>query len=189
MRTVEEHQRGISFRTSVEALKDAVPLDEYALDLTDLRGAGGNLVGLCPLHDEKTPSFKVYPDGHFHCYGCGAHGDVLDLHQLHHGYVEKWEALVSLAMERGVELPGRSGRWHEAFARKAEIRDVAARVAGQVYKRRAFRLLVWPEIEPAFSGLDPEERRAEFWRAYREFGSPERWERYAAEVLGRGMRA
>jgi hypothetical protein len=42
-------------------------------------GSGGRLVGCCPLHDDKTASFVVYSDGHFYCYGCGAHGDVTHL--------------------------------------------------------------------------------------------------------------
>ena len=45
-----------------------------------LRRRGRNLVGLCPFHNEKTPSFTVYPDDaspHFHCFGCGAGGDVI----------------------------------------------------------------------------------------------------------------
>lgn len=33
----------------------------------------------CPFHQEKTPSFKIYKDNHFHCYGCNEHGDVIDL--------------------------------------------------------------------------------------------------------------
>lgn len=38
----------------------------------------GEFVGLCPFHGEKTPSFRVYDDqGHFHCFGCGAHGDAI----------------------------------------------------------------------------------------------------------------
>ena len=42
-----------------------------------LRQAGRNMVGLCPFHQEKTPSFTVYRDTqHFHCYGCGKAGDV-----------------------------------------------------------------------------------------------------------------
>jgi DNA primase len=45
-----------------------------------LRGStGGRLVTLCPLHREKSPSFTLYPDDYFYCYGCGAHGDVVDL--------------------------------------------------------------------------------------------------------------
>ena len=41
----------------------------------NLRRDGKHLVGLCPFHGERTPSFCVYPD-HFHCFGCGAHGDA-----------------------------------------------------------------------------------------------------------------
>jgi putative DNA primase/helicase len=40
-----------------------------------LKRNGRNMVGLCPFHNEKTPSFNVYSD-HYHCFGCGAHGDV-----------------------------------------------------------------------------------------------------------------
>ena len=42
-----------------------------------LRRSGARLIGRCPFHDDTTPSFTVYPDqGSYHCYGCGAHGDV-----------------------------------------------------------------------------------------------------------------
>ena len=48
----------------------------------EVRRQGRNFVCRCPFHDEKTPSFTVYPDqGRYHCYGCGAHGDTLDLYQ------------------------------------------------------------------------------------------------------------
>jgi len=43
-----------------------------------MRGARG--VALCPFHLEKTPSFTLYPDNNFHCFGCGVHGDVIDLY-------------------------------------------------------------------------------------------------------------
>ncbi len=43
-----------------------------------LRKSGANYVGLCPFHDEKTPSFTVFPDGGFKCFGCGQHGDAFD---------------------------------------------------------------------------------------------------------------
>jgi CHC2-type zinc finger protein len=42
-------------------------------------GSARTLVGRCPLHNERTPSFHVYPDEHFNCFGCGAHGDVIAL--------------------------------------------------------------------------------------------------------------
>lgn len=43
-----------------------------------LRESYGKLVGLCPFHQEKTPSFYIYPDNKYHCYGCGEHGDSID---------------------------------------------------------------------------------------------------------------
>ena len=43
----------------------------------NLKRRGKNLVGLCPFHSEKTASFRVYADNTYHCFGCGAHGDVI----------------------------------------------------------------------------------------------------------------
>lgn len=45
---------------------------EYGIELNSKGYAG------CPFHNEKTGSFKVYEDGTYHCFGCGAHGDVID---------------------------------------------------------------------------------------------------------------
>lgn len=42
-----------------------------------LRQVGPNLIGLCPFHEERTPSFQIYPDGHYHCFGCHAHGNAI----------------------------------------------------------------------------------------------------------------
>lgn len=42
-----------------------------------LRRSGSKLVGLCLFHKEETPSFFIFPDNHFHCYGCGEHGDTI----------------------------------------------------------------------------------------------------------------
>lgn len=58
------------------------PIYELARDKLDLRQVGRKFVALCPYHDEKTPSFTLYPETNtFHCYGCGAHGDVINLAQ------------------------------------------------------------------------------------------------------------
>jgi CHC2-type zinc finger protein len=67
-----------------DSIKARHPLGEYCQKRgVELHRSGpsGELVGLCPLHKEKTPSFHVYPDNHYYCYGCGAHGDVTDLEQ------------------------------------------------------------------------------------------------------------
>ncbi len=66
------------------AIRARHPLAEYCrqrgIELHK-NGTSGELKGLCPLHKEKSPSFHVYPDNHYCCYGCGAHGDVTNLEQ------------------------------------------------------------------------------------------------------------
>jgi hypothetical protein len=44
----------------------------------ELRQVGGRLQGLCPFHEEKTPSFFIFPDNHFYCFGCQEHGSAID---------------------------------------------------------------------------------------------------------------
>lgn len=43
-----------------------------------LRHNGSRFSGLCPFHEEKSPSFFIFPNNHYHCFGCQAHGDVID---------------------------------------------------------------------------------------------------------------
>lgn len=48
--------------------------------LLGVKDLGRNVIIRCPLHNERTPSFVVYPNGGFHCYGCGANGqNAIDL--------------------------------------------------------------------------------------------------------------
>ena len=62
--------------SEVRARADLVAL---ARQVTELRRSGGRFIGLCPFHDERTPSFHVVPErGFFHCFGCGAHGSAID---------------------------------------------------------------------------------------------------------------
>ena len=70
----------------VEQIKNKVSVEDYASQYVQLNYEKGGLVGLCPFHDEKTPSFKISSDRRFfHCFGCDASGDVLDFAQRYHG--------------------------------------------------------------------------------------------------------
>ncbi|HEX3409188.1 MAG TPA: CHC2 zinc finger domain-containing protein, partial [Candidatus Binataceae bacterium] len=74
-----------------------------------LKRAGRNFVGLCPFHNEKTPSFSVNAErGFFHCFGCGAGGTVFDFVMKVEGLTFP-EALQSLARRYGIVLPEHSG--------------------------------------------------------------------------------
>ena len=65
--------------TDVSYVRDHSPIDEVVSDYVQLKGAGGGQKkGLCPFHDEKSPSFHVTPArGYFHCFGCQEGGDVI----------------------------------------------------------------------------------------------------------------
>src|ERR1035437_3871490 len=71
----------------------------------NLKRRGSNLTGLCPFHNEKTPSFTLYPEnGSFYCFGCGVGGDVItfirDIENL-----DYMEAVRYLAERSGVNMP------------------------------------------------------------------------------------
>lgn len=61
-----------------DAIRASHPLDAIVGATVKLRRSGPNKVGCCPFHPDRSPSFVVYPDGHFHCFGCAEHGDVID---------------------------------------------------------------------------------------------------------------
>ncbi|MEJ5945702.1 DNA primase [Pseudokineococcus basanitobsidens] len=89
----------------VEAVREQVRLDEVVGEYVTLKPAGaGSLKGLCPFHDERSPSFHVRPAvGFYKCFGCGAGGDVFRfLQELDH--LTFPEAVERLAQRAGVQL-------------------------------------------------------------------------------------
>ena len=99
----------------INSLLDRVDLVEVIGDRVQLRRAGANHMGLCPFHNEKTPSFHVYADGHYHCYGCGAHGSAIGFLMDSDGLTFP-EAIETLAARLGLEVPRQqtSGRRPDA---------------------------------------------------------------------------
>ncbi|GAA2714851.1 MULTISPECIES: DNA primase [Streptomyces] len=100
----------------VKAVRDAVPIDAVVSEYLQLRPAGGgNLKGLCPFHDEKSPSFHVSPaKGLYHCFGCQQGGDTVDFVMKidHLSFAETIERLagqagITLRYEEGGYTPGR----------------------------------------------------------------------------------
>ncbi len=90
---------------------------------------GHELIGLCPFHNEKTPSFTVSErKGFFHCFGCGAHGDVIGFVMQDEG-LGFHEAVERLAGEAGLALPKREPRDEEREKRRASLYEVTEAAA------------------------------------------------------------
>ena len=89
----------------VQAVRDAVEVETIAADHTRLTKRGKRMIGLCPMHKEKTPSFSVDPvQGLFYCFGCGRGGDAIKLHMQLSGD-DFPAAIETLAQRYGIPLP------------------------------------------------------------------------------------
>lgn len=99
---------------------------------TDLKQSGTRWKGLCPFHDERTPSFTVDAEqGLYHCFGCGAGGDVIDFVQQAEG-CDFLEAVRFLADEAGVALPDEHGASADESKRRESLK-AAVRVAARYF--------------------------------------------------------
>ncbi len=89
---------------AVSDVRDRTDIVDLVSQYVQLKKAGRSYKGLCPFHQEKTPSFIVFPDsGNFHCFGCGKGGDAFTFYQSVER-VDFKEALTELARRAGVQL-------------------------------------------------------------------------------------
>jgi DNA primase len=130
---------------TIEVLKSRIDLVEVVGEYVKLRRSGRNYLGLCPFHNERTPSFTVSPErGFFHCFGCGAGGTVFNFLMRVEG-VAFPEAARMLAKRCGVALVETApGTTRDDSAREAIFR------VGE-FAREFFAGLLWEtrEGEPA----------------------------------------
>src|SRR3954453_4307283 len=89
----------------IALVRERARIDEVVSDYVTLKNAGGgSRKGLCPFHDEKSPSFNVRPvQGFYHCFGCGASGDVYKFLMEIEGLTFV-EAVERLAVKVGITL-------------------------------------------------------------------------------------
>ncbi len=89
----------------IQELQDKVDIESVISSSISLKRRGKNLVGLCPFHNEKTPSFTVYPESNsFYCFGCGAGGDVITFIRRMEN-LDYIEAVKAVAQMAGVAMP------------------------------------------------------------------------------------
>ena len=169
----------------IAAVRERSPIDEVVGEYLQLRNAGGgSLKGLCPFHDEKTPSFNVTPArGLFYCFSCAEGGDAIRFVQKIDG-LSFVEAVERLAARAGVDLRYEQGGYVPGQEQSQRRRLIDAhRAAADYYAER----LGGSDAAPARAFLA--ERGFELADVQR-FGvgySPKAWEDLTRHLRGRGF--
>jgi len=137
---------GSIVRDDIDAVRERTRIEEIVGERVALKSGGvGSLKGLCPFHDEKTPSFHVRPGiGRWHCFGCGEGGDVISFLMKADG-LPFAEAVEYLAGRAGITLRYESGGKRSEATGGGRRRLVEAnRVAAEFF----VEALATPEAKP-----------------------------------------
>ena len=120
----------------LEQLRANTDIESIISPYVNLRRRGKNLVGLCPFHNEKTPSFTVYPEnGSFYCFGCGVGGDVITFVRRMEN-LDYMEAVKQLADRAGMALP--EDGYDDTLAKKRTAVLAANRAAAKFFHSQLF---------------------------------------------------
>ena len=169
---------------TIERVRDSSDIVEIVSAYTDLRRQGERFVGLCPFHDERTPSFSVKPrDGFYYCFGCEAGGDTIRFVQEKEGLAFP-DAVEALAERYGVEVErdAEDPQAEEARRRRGRLGEALERVAA------FYESFLWESPKAAKARAYLIEERGLGEEVLRNFGvgfAPSAWD----SVLTRGQRA
>ena len=167
--------------SKIEEIKSRVDIVELANEYLTLKKAGRNYLGLCPFHQEKTPSFTVNREKQiFYCFGCGEGGNAITLLMKIAG-MSFPEAIRHLAGKTGVTLPVRA--FGRAGGEKDEQRDAIVGInlsAAQWFARN----LSSPEGKSAREYLQKRSLTEETARQFRLGYAPDRWRSLADYLEG-----
>lgn len=170
-------------KSDIEEVRSRTDISEIVSDHVTLKNAGiGSKKGLCPFHDERTPSFHVRPQlGYYHCFGCGESGDVFTfLQKIDH--VTFSEAVERLAGRLGYALTYEDGGHAPDHSKR--LRLLQAHTAAETYYREQLQA---PGAEAAREflggrGFDPN-AAAMFGVGY----APQGWDSLSKHLTGLGF--
>ncbi len=169
---------------SVELIKDRLDIVDIIGEKVTLKKTGRSYKGLCPFHQEKTPSFVVFPDSqHFHCFGCGKSGDLFTFYELSQK-VDFREALTELADRAGVQIetdrPGPAAQVDPTIEKSRELEELAAQLFTHV-------LLNSPAGEPGRAYLAKRGLDAATIERFRLGFAPNSWDYLLRQFSARGI--
>ncbi|MBR0649526.1 hypothetical protein GXW78_07635, partial [Roseomonas terrae] len=134
----------------LEEIRHALPIEQVVSRHVALKRRGQWLSGLCPFHQEKSPSFAVHPARrNFHCFGCGAHGDVVGFVMRHDGCTFP-EAVARCAAECGLSNDLDAAKASAPWARRprtAASPDMERQRDAEKRSRAAWD--IWDRARPA----------------------------------------
>ncbi|MDZ7719413.1 MAG: DNA primase [Balneolaceae bacterium] len=146
-----------------EEIRAAADIVDVVGDYVKLKKSGSGFVGLCPFHDENTPSFHVTPRlGIYKCFGCGESGDVFNFVMEMEG-IGFPESLRTLAERYGIDIPDDHSDEDSEATKKREGVLHALKFAGLFYHRQ---LLESPEAEKARSYLESRGYPTKIWKNF-----------------------
>ena len=165
----------------IQELQERVDIEEVISSHITLRRRGRTLVGLCPFHNEKTPSFTVYPDTNsFYCFGCGAGGDVISFIRRIDN-LDYVEAVKTVAQMAGMSMP--EDGYDDTLAKRRMRLLAANREAARFFNA----CLMDEKNRPA---LDYFLRRALTTATIRHFGlgyAPDSWHALTEHLRSKGF--
>jgi DNA primase len=173
---------GLFTRDSIERLRDTIDMVDLVSAKTDLRRVGSRFTGLCPFHDERTPSFSVNAEEKlFYCFGCQAKGDAI-------GFVEQAEGLdfpeaVEMLADRyavKLERENDDPQAEERRRRRARLHSLLSRAA------RYYGTYLWDSQEagPARKYLAGRALGEQVLKEFQVGYSPKAWDRM---LIGAGQ--
>ncbi|RAX50557.1 DNA primase [Arthrobacter sp. AQ5-05] len=177
---------GLIKREDIDEVRNRTDIKEVIDGYVTLKSAGvGSWKGLCPFHDERSPSFHVRPQvGSFHCFGCGESGDVIAfLQKINHGTFS--ETVEQLAARVGIELhyeDGGTGPRREETGRRQRLLD-AHKISEEFFREQ----LTTPGAAAGQKFLSERDFDAE---AAAHFGvgyAPQGWDSLLKHLRGRGF--
>ncbi|MGB9033030.1 MAG: DNA primase, partial [Paeniglutamicibacter sp.] len=177
---------GLIKREDIDEVRNRTDIKEVIDGYVTLKSAGvGSWKGLCPFHDERSPSFHVRPQvGSFHCFGCGESGDVIAfLQKINHGTFS--ETVEQLAARVGIELhyeDGGTGPRREETGRRQRLLD-AHKISEEFFREQ----LTTPGAAAGQKFLSERDFDAE---AAAHFGvgyAPQGWDALLKHLRGRGF--
>ncbi len=172
---------------TIDKIMDATRIEEVVGEFVTLKKRGVNLIGLCPFHNEKTPSFNVSaPKGIYKCFGCGKGGNAVNFLMEHEHYTYP-EALRYLAKKYSIDIVEEkpSAEQQEAMDEKESLFNLSA------FAQKYFEEQLHETEEGKAIALSYLKERGFSLEVIKKFGlgySPDKWDKFTQAALKQGYK-